>query len=96
MKIQRHFEIERESGLREATQIRTMLLDLDRTVQILDCDIATEEKRVRVSDPFNAAYPILARALTVRRDNLKVTIAALEERLAKISQTLPEAVETAA
>jgi hypothetical protein len=35
-----------------------------------------------VSDPLNGAYPVLAKSLTVRRENLKRTIAALEERLA--------------
>jgi hypothetical protein len=81
MKHQRHFEIVHDAALGEAAKIRTMIVDLDRTVQILDCDIATEEERARVSDRFDAAYPILARALKTRRDNLKDTIAALEKRL---------------
>jgi hypothetical protein len=84
MKHQRHFESASDVALREAAQIRTMIVDLDRVVRILDCDIATEEERTRVSNRFDAAYPILARTLAARRYNLKGTIAALERRLANL------------
>ena len=84
MKHQRHFERASGATFREAAQISKMIGDLDRLVRILDCDIATEEERARVSDPFDATYPILARTLTVRRDNLNDTIAALEKRLASL------------
>jgi hypothetical protein len=77
---------------REVAQIRRVIVDLDRTVQILDCDVATEEERVRVSDRSDPAYPILARALAARRDNLRETIAALEQRLATIKVPMVEAV----
>jgi hypothetical protein len=39
----KHGRIGNESELREAAQIRTLISDLDRIVQILNCDIATEE-----------------------------------------------------
>jgi hypothetical protein len=45
------------------------------------------------SDPADAADPILARAMRVRRDNLKIL---LEQRLDKIRLALPEAVASAA
>jgi hypothetical protein len=80
MKHQRHFGS--ENPLREVARIRALIGDLDRIVRILDSDIATEEELARVSDRFDAAYPILARTLTARRDNLNDTIAALERRLA--------------
>ena len=57
-----------------------MIADLDRRVGLLNSDIASEEKRVRVSDPSNFAYPIHARTMAARRDNLRVTIAALDQR----------------
>jgi hypothetical protein len=79
MKHQRHFGS--ENPLREVARIRALIGDLDRIVRILDSDIATEEELARVSDRFDAAYPILARMLTARRDNLNDTIAALERRL---------------
>jgi hypothetical protein len=92
MKTQRHFEIASENTRREVVQIRTMIVDLDRVVQILSSDIATEEKCSRVPDPSDRAYSILARTLTARRDNLKITIATLEQRLEKILVALPEAI----
>jgi hypothetical protein len=96
MKLQRHFEIANATAHREASVIRTMMDDLNRTIRLLDCDIATEEERARVFDRSDAIYPILARTLATRRDNLKVTVAALEQRLAKISETVPQAMATAA
>jgi hypothetical protein len=96
MKMQRHFEIENEAAVRELAQIRTMIADFDRTVEILDCEISTEEERGWVSDPTDVVYPILARAMRIRRDNLKVTIGLLDQRLDQISAALPEAIATAA
>ena len=43
MKHQRHFEKTSDVASREADQIRTLIANLERTVQILDCDIATED-----------------------------------------------------
>jgi hypothetical protein len=63
-----------------------MIVNLDRTVQVLDCDIATEEERTGIFDRSDAAYPILARMLATRRDNIKDTITALEQRLSKLDQ----------
>lgn len=68
------------AALNDAAKLRTLIGDLNRVVRILNCDIATEEERAGVFDPFKAAYPILARILTARRDNLKETITALEQR----------------
>jgi hypothetical protein len=92
MKHQRHFEMANDVALREAAQISTMISDLDRLVCLLDCDIATEEERARISDRSNSAYPILARTLAARRDNLRDTIAALEQRYSTIEAPLIEAV----
>jgi hypothetical protein len=73
MKHQRHFE-------REALQISELIADLDRIVRFLNNDIAAEEERARVFDLSCAKYPVLARMLAERRDNLAATIAALETR----------------
>jgi len=56
--------------------------DLDRTMRVVECDIATEEQRAGIFDPADAKYPVLAMALATRRGNLKVTIVALTLRLA--------------
>ena len=96
MKHQHHFGSANDVALRDVARISTLISDLDRQVRILDHDIAAEEERARVFDPFNAAYPILARTLAARRDNLRDTIAALETRLASLpnrTEQVPLSVE---
>jgi hypothetical protein len=85
MEHQRHFDTS-EAEQREAVKIRKMIGDLDRSVQLLNCDIASEEERTRISDRSDAAYSILARMLAIRRDNLRDTVAALERRLPRPDQ----------
>ena len=85
MKHQRHFDTS-EVAQREAGQISTMISDLDRLVRLLDCDIAIQEERAGISDRSDVAYPILARTLRARRDNLRETVTALERRLSKLDQ----------
>ena len=84
----KHGRSENESELREAAQIRILISDLDRIVQILNCDIATEEEHARVSARSDVTYPLLARTLAARRDNLRDTIAVFEQRLATIKAPL--------
>jgi hypothetical protein len=84
MKHQRRFETDYQSAPRDAMQIRTLIANLSRSIEILNCDIETEEERVRVRDIFDPAYPVLARALTARRENLKATVAALQKRVENI------------
>jgi hypothetical protein len=64
--------------------IAALISNLDRHAQLLDQDIAAEEERAQVVDRSHPGYPILARTLTARRDNLSATIAALEKRLASL------------
>jgi hypothetical protein len=80
MNTQARFETTRESAVREAAVIRKILADLVRTVQLIESEIAAEEGRAGVSDRSDVKYSMLARTLIERRDNLKVTIAALEQR----------------
>ena len=82
MKHQRHFE--RAIAGRGALQIGELIADLDRIVHMLNSDIAAEEERAQVFERCQLEYPILARMLAARRDNLMSTIAALERRLAAI------------
>src|SRR3979490_2812500 len=91
MNMQRHFGI---AALREDATIRTLMDDLDRTIQVLECDIATEEERARIFDRSDPTYPILGTTLGTRRDNLKVTIAALAPRLDTITGNRPHALRT--
>jgi hypothetical protein len=80
MKHRRHFDAS-DVAFTEAERIRGLIADLDRLVQILDCDIVTEEERAGAADRSEAVYPMLARTLATRRDNLKGTVAALKQRL---------------
>jgi hypothetical protein len=73
-----------------------LLRSLNEAVERLASDIIIEQKRAKVSDPANAAYPILARVLAVRRKNLEATIATFEQRLAAFRQIFPEGVDFAA
>ena len=85
MKHQPHFGS--ATLFREAAQTRCLIADIDRIVQILDGDIAAEEKQARVFDPSQTGYPTLARTLAARRDNLRETIAALERRLSDLADS---------
>lgn len=79
--MKHQLQIGTESGIvsREAVkQIRTLITDLARTVQILDADIVAEEMRPRADD--------LVFTLDTRRHNLMVTIASLEDRLDSIEK----------
>jgi hypothetical protein len=84
MKHQRHFGSANVIPLREVAQIGAFIGDLDRRAQLLDHDIAAEEERAQVFNPFDAAYPVLARKLAASRDNLKATVATLEKRLVEL------------
>ncbi len=82
-------ETAHDTALRQTAVIQGLMGDLERTVQILNVDIYAEEKRVMVFDRSEPAYPILARILTARRDNLNVTIASLAQRLRTITVARP-------
>ena len=62
-------------------KLHALISDLHWRVQLLDSDIQDEEKRTGISNVSNTAYPILARNLRTRRDNLLTTITMLESRL---------------
>jgi hypothetical protein len=59
-------------------QIAALIGDLSRKADILTADIEHEEIRSGVRDLADPAYPVLARSLRVRRENIKTTIASLE------------------
>lgn len=59
-------------------QIATLIGDLSRKADVLTADIEHEETRSGVRDLADPAYPVLARSLRVRRENIGATIASLE------------------
>jgi hypothetical protein len=62
------------SGLK----IATLIGNLSRSVDLLTVDIEHEETQAGVRDLSDPAYPVLARSLRVRRDNIGATIVSLE------------------
>jgi hypothetical protein len=86
MKHQYHFGSPNYPPFKEVAKVSALISDLDRVARVLESDIAAEEERSGVSDPFNANYPVLARTMTARRNNLRETIGALERRLSAQSR----------
>lgn len=70
-------------------QLHALISDLHWRVQMLESDIAEEERNAGNADPGSAAYSMLALALRARRDNLLTSIALLqgrEQRAAELSR----------
>lgn len=59
-------------------QIATLIESLLRSVELLTVDIEHEETRAGVRDLSDPMYPVLARSLRSRRDNIRATLASLE------------------
>ena len=84
MEHQCGFESVSKFDSREVAQISGLISDLVHIVGIIDHDIAAQEEEARVFDLSKAAYPIAARMLRMRRENLANTIESLERRLASL------------
>ena len=82
-----------EEKRRRVRQIEMMLTEFTRMIGDLDREIANEEKRAGIADPTHFAYSTYARATSVRRDNLKSSIAELLGQIeeAKAAQEEAEA-----
>jgi hypothetical protein len=72
------FETLRGTAVVNGLQIATLIGSLSRSVELLTVDIEHEETRVGVRDLSDPTYPVLARSLRARRDNIRATIASLE------------------
>jgi hypothetical protein len=71
----------RETAATSRLRIATLISDLTRSMEILTADINHEEERAGIRDLRDPAYPVLARTLTARRDNIGATIGALQVRV---------------
>jgi hypothetical protein len=71
-------ETPRRTAAVNGLQIATLIGSLSRSVELLTVDIEHEEARAGVRDLADPAYPVLARSLRARRDNIRTTIASLE------------------
>jgi hypothetical protein len=72
------FETLRETAASNRLQIATLIGSLSRSVEWLTVDIEHEEARAGVFGLSDPAYPVLARSLRARRENIGATIALLE------------------
>jgi hypothetical protein len=66
-------------------RIRNMIAGLERAVFSLNGSIEAVLEETEIRDPSNFAYPVAAKTMGLRRDNIQATIAVLSERLAKIN-----------
>jgi hypothetical protein len=73
--------------LRQRTE--AVLADLKKAATLLDYSIETELQDSPTRDPRHFAFPMTARALIARRDNLRATIAAISEELARSNRLEP-------
>ena len=67
-----------ETAATRGLQVATLIGSLSRTPELLTVDIEHEEERAGVHDVTHPAYPVLARSLRTRRENIGATIALLE------------------
>jgi hypothetical protein len=82
--IQIRWKSEIEIKRRTATQLRTMIVKLKREVANLGESIGSELALATIRDPSHFACPLSVRTMQARRNNLKASIAALSEQLAKV------------
>ena len=91
IKEKRRFLVE-ERRLK-VTRIERMIADFERLDVDLQKEIATEQKRVRIHDPTNFAYPLFAKAANQRSENLKRSVDELKIKLEDAKAALTEAVD---
>ncbi len=78
---------------RQVTQLEMMIADFNRMISDLDDQIVGEQNRVGIHDITHFAYPTFAKAAIQRRDNLRVSVKDLEDKLAAARDALGLAVE---
>ncbi len=78
---------------RQVTQIEMMIADFMRMIGDLDDQIVGEQNRVGIHDITHFAYPTFAKAAISRRENLRVSVKDLEDKLADARDALSGAVE---
>src|SRR5262249_51918268 len=81
LRLQKQIELKRAT----AAKVRSLIEELERQAAGLDDTLSKVLEGARVRDPSDYAYPIEARTMGARRDNIKSTIAALSGWLAKIA-----------
>ena len=87
----RRFEVDERR--QTVADIETMMEELQQMVIDLERQIEVEQEKAGVSDVNHFAYPTFAKAVIVRRDNLKNSCAELETKLEEARDQLAEAFE---
>jgi hypothetical protein len=78
-------QTESENNRAAAARIQTMIAGLEHAICSLNGSIDAVLQTSPIRDPSSFAYPVAARAMSARRDNIRVTIAVLSQQLAKIT-----------
>jgi hypothetical protein len=79
----------RIAGLKKRIPLlRRSIAECDRMASDLDQEVRNEEARVKVHDPANISYSILAKATALRRDNLRRSADELRSHLSEAEQQL--------
>jgi hypothetical protein len=75
---QRGTFVERHHGAR--SRLGALLIDLQRSIEIIKADIEHEESRAHGLSPDDPRYPVQCRALRSRLGNLTATLRTLDDR----------------
>ncbi len=78
LKLKRH---EFDEKARKAADLEHMIRELEGMAADLDDQIRAEEDRTGIKDPQHFAYSTFAKSASVRRDNLRASVAALRDKL---------------
>ena len=84
----RRREFQADDGRQRVALMERMIADFDCMAADLDREILIEQERARIHDPAHFAYPTYAKALILRRDNLKRSAEELRAQLAKHKEAL--------
>jgi hypothetical protein len=71
----------------ESVNLLTAIAGLGRTISILEINLEQVLTSAKARDASRFDYPIAARTLAARRDNLKVTVEAMSKRLSELNVT---------
>lgn len=87
----KRFEVDEKR--RKVADIESMIAEFNDMAVDLDRQISVEQERAGVTDVNHYAYPTFAKAAMQRRDNLAMSVAGLEAKLAAAKGELDEAEE---
>jgi len=81
-----------EMARRDALRLRAMITEIEHSIMALGRSIEAERELAGVDDRRNLAYPMSARAMEARLENLGITRGALVSRLSSLEEP-PAALE---